>query len=109
MSADDHESRSLVDSITEAFSRAKFGFNAPPVTAAPPAPPDLSWVELIQTLDAIDVFPVEAALSTPGWRLLGVGVGSGGQTTLTFGWPYPGSGADDRCHWCGAVSSGGET
>lgn len=49
---------------------------------------DLTWVEQTITVDAID--PATKAIEqNPGWRLLGVGVGSGGQTTLTFGWPWP--------------------
>ena len=46
------------------------------------------WVENTQTVDAIDKDVVQALESNPGWRLIGVGVGAGGQTTLTFGWPW---------------------
>lgn len=48
----------------------------------------LTWVERVQTVDAIDPV-VEAIQQNPGWRLLHVGTGAGGQTTLTYGWPWP--------------------
>jgi hypothetical protein len=53
---------------------------------------DLSWVEQTQTVDATDRTVVQAIEANPGWRLLHVGTGNGGQTTLTYGWPYPQSG-----------------
>lgn len=47
----------------------------------------LTWVEQTITVDAID--PAKDAIeANPGWRLLHVGTGSGGQTTLTYGWPW---------------------
>ncbi len=49
-----------------------------------------TWVTQTHTVDAIDRNVVCAMETNPGWRLIGVGVGSGGQTTLTFGWPWPG-------------------
>lgn len=63
-----------------------------PATRPDPVPDpahDLRWVTDIQTVDAIDSGPVAAMLGNPGWRLLGVGIGSAGQTVLTFGWPDP--------------------
>lgn len=54
-----------------------------------PAPPDLTWVERVMTVDAIAHATVLAMDENPGWRLLGVGVGANGQTTLTYGWPWP--------------------
>lgn len=48
----------------------------------------LTWVEFTQTFDAIDP-AVKAIDANPGWRLLGVGVGAYGQTTLTYGWGWP--------------------
>jgi hypothetical protein len=51
---------------------------------------DYSWVERVETFDAIDTAAVRAVQDNPGWRLIGVGTGSGGQTTLTYGWPWPG-------------------
>jgi hypothetical protein len=50
---------------------------------------DFSWVEETQTVDAIDP-AVKAIDDNPGWKLLHVGTGSGGQTTLTYGWPWRG-------------------
>jgi len=47
---------------------------------------DLSWVKRISVVDAIDKTPVKAMMDNPGWHLLHVGLGEGGQTTLTFGW-----------------------
>lgn len=55
---------------------------------------DYAWVERTMTLDAIDP-AVKATDDNPGWRLLGVGVGSSGQTTLTYGWPWPISAGSD--------------
>lgn len=52
---------------------------------------DLTWVEQTMTIDAIDKTAKEATEANPGWRLLHVGMGSGGQTTLTYGWPWPGT------------------
>ncbi len=58
---------------------------------------DLSWIEKIMVLDAVDKVPVEATLDNSGWKLLHVGSGKGGQTTLTFGWPaHAALGADDE-------------
>lgn len=55
---------------------------------------DLTWVDQTMVIDAID--PARKALDeNPGWRLLHVGMGSGGQTTLTYGWPWPGNAAVD--------------
>lgn len=55
---------------------------------------DLTWVEETWTVDAID--PAVSALDVnPGWRLIGVGVGQAGQTTLTYGWPWPEQPQDD--------------
>lgn len=53
--------------------------------------PDLDWVEQVQTVDAIDREVVRAIEDNPGWKLLHVGMGSGGQTTLTYGWPWQGT------------------
>lgn len=50
---------------------------------------DLSWVQQTKTIDAIDP-AVQAIEANSGWKLLAVGVGSGGQTTLTYGWPWEG-------------------
>ena len=56
----------------------------------------LAWVEQTVTVDAIGD-PAKAAIEgNPGWRLLHVGMGSGGQTTLTYGWPW--GGADCGCY-----------
>lgn len=55
----------------------------------------LTWVEMVQTVDAIDSTVVEALNSNPGWHLLHVGTGSGGQTTLTYGWGTPPVGGED--------------
>lgn len=57
-----------------------------PDPLSPTPQPDLSWVQQIKTVDAIDKTPVEAMMENDGWHLLHVGMGSGGQTTLTFGW-----------------------
>ena len=59
------------------------------VLLADPAPvglTDLSWVTEIKTVDAIDTTPVNAMMENPSWHLIHTGMGSGGQTTLTFGW-----------------------
>lgn len=53
------------------------------------SPDDYSWVEQVQTVDAIDYSVVEAINNNPGWHLIGVGTGSSGHTTLTYGWPWP--------------------
>lgn len=51
-----------------------------------PMADDLTWVEQTMTVDAED--PAKRAIEdNPGWRLLHVGMGKGGQTTLTYGWP----------------------
>ncbi len=55
----------------------------------------LTWVEETLTIDAIDP-AVKAVDENPGWRLLAVGMGSGGQTTLTYGWPWPGTNGRQR-------------
>lgn len=47
------------------------------------------WVERTQTCDAVDDPALQAIENNPGWKLIGVGVGNDGQTTLTFGWPWP--------------------
>jgi hypothetical protein len=49
---------------------------------------DLTWVEMTKTTDAINVNVIDALEGDPQWRLIGVGIGSGGQTTLTYGWPW---------------------
>ena len=49
---------------------------------------DLTWVEKVETVDAIDTTAVDAKMTNPRWRLLATGVGMGSQTTLTFGWPW---------------------
>lgn len=49
---------------------------------------ELTWVENVATVDAIDRDRVAMYLHDSNWRLLHAGVGSGGQTTLTFGWPW---------------------
>ena len=51
----------------------------------------LDWVEQVKTVDACETTVVDAMDANPGWKLLGVGAGLGGQTTLTYGWPWPGS------------------
>lgn len=57
---------------------------------------DLLWVTQTQTVDAIERDVTRAMEANPGWRLLHVGMGSGGQTTLTYGWPWqPPELADD--------------
>jgi hypothetical protein len=56
--------------------------------AASPVLSDLSWVERTEVIDAIDTDARRALDANPGWRLLHVGSGSGGQTTLTYGWPW---------------------
>lgn len=61
---------------------------------------DFAWVEQTMTLDAIDP-AVKAIDANPGWRLLGVGVGSGGQTTLTYGWPWATADTGHTSHSCG--------
>lgn len=53
--------------------------------------PELDWVEQVQTVDATDNTVVQALDANPGWKLLAVGVGMGGQTTLTYGWPWRGT------------------
>jgi hypothetical protein len=53
-----------------------------------PGPPDLTWVERTQTVNAIDP-AVKAIEENPGWRLIATGLGTSGQTMLTFGWPWP--------------------
>lgn len=61
-------------------------------TVGPEIVPDageLGWVEQTITLDAIDRTAVKATADNPGWKLLHVGMGDGGQTTLTYGWPWP--------------------
>lgn len=40
----------------------------------------------IKTVDAIDQTVVDAMVANDGWTFLHAGTGSGGQTTLTFGW-----------------------
>jgi hypothetical protein len=45
----------------------------------------------IQTLDAVDTTAVDAMVANEGWELLHCGMGTSGQTTLTFGWPSRGS------------------
>lgn len=47
---------------------------------------DLDWITMIDVLDADDKTAVDAKLNNPGWHLLHVGSGKGGQTTLTWGW-----------------------
>jgi hypothetical protein len=61
----------------------------------------LTWVEQTAVIDAID--PARRAIEeNGGWRLLHVGMGSGGQTTLTYGWPWPGTPQDvTLCSTCG--------
>ncbi len=51
----------------------------------------LAWVDQTETVDAEDKDVVRALEANDGWRLLHVGMGKGGQTTLTYGWPWPGS------------------
>ena len=46
------------------------------------------WVQQLKTIDATDTEPANAMMENPGWRLLAIGSGAGGQTTLTFGWPW---------------------
>ncbi len=48
----------------------------------------LSWVRQVDTLDADDKDAIAAKMNNPGWQLLHVGTGKGGQTTMTFGWPW---------------------
>lgn len=48
--------------------------------------PNLTQYTQIVTVDAIDRTAVDAMVANPGWTLLATGMGSGGQTTLTFGW-----------------------
>lgn len=57
---------------------------------------DLTWVERVQTIDALDHQVIEAVEANPGWRLIATGTGTGGQTTLTYGWPWPGSQSCDQ-------------
>lgn len=57
--------------------------------ATAPTVQDLTWVEQTMTVDAVDGSAVRAIEANPGWRLLHVGFGTGGQTTLTYGWPWP--------------------
>ncbi len=49
------------------------------------------WVREIKTVDADDTVVVNAMTANSGWHLLHVGVGSAGQTRLTFAWgnPFP--------------------
>ncbi len=47
---------------------------------------DLDWITMIDVLDADDKTVVNAKMHNPGWHLLHVGTGKGGQTTLTWGW-----------------------
>lgn len=49
-----------------------------------------AWVEQTVTVDAISGDERKAYEANPGWKLIGVGKGSHEQTTLTFGWPWPG-------------------
>lgn len=51
---------------------------------------EFEWVDQVQTVDATDFDVVNAINENPGWRLIGVGQGPHGQTTLTYGWPWPG-------------------
>jgi hypothetical protein len=70
---------------------------------------DLTWVEMTKTTDAINVNVIDALEGDPQWRLIGVGIGSGGQTTLTYGWPWqtsePGVGVEpvSVCKTCKGV------
>jgi hypothetical protein len=50
--------------------------------------PDLSWVDQVQTVYALDSDAVNALNENAGWRLIATGVGPEGQTTLTYGWPW---------------------
>lgn len=52
---------------------------------------DLTWVEQTLTVDAIDTDAVRAIEANPGWRLIHTGNGAHYQTTLTYGWPWPGT------------------
>jgi hypothetical protein len=58
------------------------------ITLHAPALDPFGWVTEIKTVDAIETSLVDALVGNPGWRLLHVGTGGGGQTTLTFGWPW---------------------
>lgn len=60
------------------------------------AEPDLSWVTNTVTVDAVDKLVVATIEANPGWRLLHVGTGQGGQTTLTYGWPWPSTEDSER-------------
>lgn len=51
---------------------------------------DVSWVTDTKTVDAIETGVVAALNANRGWKLLHVGTGAGGQTTLTYGWPWEG-------------------
>jgi hypothetical protein len=55
---------------------------------------DLTWVTQVCIVDAEDPV-VSAMMDNDGWRLLATGTGMGGQTTLTFGWPWPSAEAGD--------------
>ncbi len=55
----------------------------------PETPQDLIWVEQVQTVGVNDP-AVKAINENPGWRLIATGVDEKGQTTLTYGWPWPG-------------------
>lgn len=57
---------------------------------------DYSWVTHISTVEAEDKEAVEAHLSHTGWLLLHAAMGKGGQTVLTFAWPYPGDPSPDE-------------
>jgi hypothetical protein len=54
----------------------------------PTEPDQYAWVEQTQTIDATDP-AIKAVEANPSWHLLHVGAGSDGQTTLTYGWPWP--------------------
>jgi hypothetical protein len=56
---------------------------------------DLTWVEQVQTVLAMDFAVVEAINENHGWRLIATGVDHRGQTTLTYGWPWPDNTAAD--------------
>jgi hypothetical protein len=48
----------------------------------------LDWVRQVKTVDAIETVVVDAMMANCGWQLLAIGIGSAGQTTLTFGWGW---------------------